>query len=326
MPSLHQLPAPAKLNLFLHVTSRRADGYHELQSVFVLLDWHDTIDLDTREDGQLLRHDLSAQLPADDLCLRAARLLQRESGTPWGCDIRIHKRLPWGAGLGGGSSDAATVLVALNQLWGLHWPVGRLEKLALQLGADVPFFVRGRPAWVEGVGEHITPIALPADLLRTPLALLKPPAAIPTAAIFGSALLKRDTPRATLAAFLAEPKRFGHNDLQEPAQAWCAPTPHTSHTSHTGDEAGTAKVAGDGSDVTHALGVMQTRFGNSRMTGSGSTVFSWVDGNNPLDDALNADDVTSLAGAGAHGAHWVGRVCRVLPQHPLLNLLTRQRA
>lgn len=320
MPSLHHLPAPAKLNLFLHVTGRRADGYHLLQSVFVLLDWHDTLHIDTRDDGQLLRHDLNAALPPDDLCLRAARLLQRESGTSQGCDIRIHKAVPWGAGLGGGSSDAATVLLALNQLWGLHWPGERLEALALQLGADVPFFVRGRPAWVEGVGEQITPIALPPALLHTPLALLKPPAAIPTVAIFGSPLLKRDTPRATVAAFLAAPTRFGHNDLQEPAQAWRAPIPSDEDAAHPDT------AVSDGRDVTHALGVMQARFGNSRMTGSGSTVFAWVDGNNPLDDTLSADDVTALAEAGPHGGHWVGRVCRVLPQHPLLDLLNRTAA
>lgn len=320
MPSLHDLPAPAKLNLFLHVTGRRADGYHLLQSVFVLLDWHDTLHIDTRDDGQLLRHDLNVTLPPDDLCLRAARLLQRESGTSLGCDIRIHKNVPWGAGLGGGSSDAATVLLALNQLWDLNWPGARLEALALQLGADVPFFVRGQAAWVEGVGEQITPISLPQTLLNTPLALLKPPAAIPTAAIFGSQLLKRDTKHATVADFLAAPMRFGHNDLQEPAQAWRASASVTDEGTHT------QAAASDGRDVTHALGVMQARFGNSRMTGSGSTVFAWVEGNNHPENTLSADDVIALAKAGPHGGHWVGRVCRVLPQHPLLDLLPRSAA
>jgi len=320
MASLHNLPAPAKLNLFLHVTGRRPDGYHLLQSVFVLLDWHDTLHIDTRDDGQLLRHDLNVALPPEDLCLRAARLLQRESGTSMGCDIRIHKEVPWGAGLGGGSSDAATVLLALNRLWTLHWPRERLEALALQLGADVPFFVRGLPAWVEGVGEDITPIALPPEVLHGRLALLKPPAAIPTAAIFGSPLLKRDTDRATVAAFLAAPLRFGHNDLQEPAQAWRTPV------LDNGNAAQPDTQASDGRDVTHALGVMQARFGNSRMTGSGSTVFAWVDGNHPLEDTLRADDVTALAGARLHGGHWVGRVCRVLPQHPLLDLGTPRTA
>ena len=211
MPSLHHLPAPAKINLFLHVTGRRADGYHLLQSVFMLIDWQDTLHIDTRDDGRLLRHDLNVALPEDDLCLKAARLLQMESGTTKGCDIRIHKEVPWGAGLGGGSSDAATVLLALNQLWGLHWARPRLEALALRLGADVPFFVRGRNAWVEGIGEAITPIELPPQVVNAPLALLKPPVAVPTAAIFGSELLKRDTEHAIVADFLAAPQRFGRN-------------------------------------------------------------------------------------------------------------------
>lgn len=302
MPSLHHLPAPAKINLFLHVTGRRADGYHLLQSVFVLLDWHDTLHIDTRDDGLIRRHDLNIALPADDLCVRAARLLQTESGTTQGCDIHIEKALPWGAGLGGGSSDAATVLMTLNRLWGLGWTTQRLQVLAVQLGADVPFFVRGRNAWVEGIGEEITPLELPREALETPLVLLKPPAAIPTAAIFGSPLLQRDTNPATIADFLAAPMRFGRNDLQEPAQAW---------RNDAGD------VTSDGRQVSQALGVMQNRFGNSRMTGSGSTVFSWVDqGELPA-----TDQVIQALGTELHGGHWVGRVCRVLPCHPLLHLL-----
>jgi 4-diphosphocytidyl-2-C-methyl-D-erythritol kinase len=305
MPSLHNLAAPAKINLFLHVTGRRDDGYHLLQSVFVLLDWQDTLHIDTRDDGLIARHDLTAALPPDDLCVRAARLLQRESGTSQGCDIRIDKQLPWGAGLGGGSSDAATVLLALNRLWGLNWPACRLETIAVQLGADVPFFVRGRNAWVEGIGESIQPIELPPSLTRTPLALIKPPAAIPTAAIFGSPLLKRDTPRATISAFLAAPTRFGHNDLQEPAQAW-----------RTASEA-QSESPGDGRQVSEALDAMRNRFGNSRMTGSGSAVFSWIDHGEPP----APDQVLQAAGVGSHGGHWVGRICSVLPCHPLLDLL-----
>ena len=301
MPSLHNLAAPAKVNLFLHVTGRREDGYHLLQSVFVLLDWHDTLHIDTRDDGLIVRHDLNVALPPEDLCVRAARLLQRESGRSLGCDIRIEKQLPWGAGLGGGSSDAATVLLALNRLWGLNWPGQRLEALAVQLGADVPFFVRGRNAWVEGIGEAIQPLDLPACVTRTPLALIKPPAAIPTAAIFGSPLLKRDTPRATISAFLEAPMRHGRNDLQEPAQAW--------RSASDGD--------GDGRQVTEALDAMRNRFGNSRMTGSGSAVFSWIDHGEPPP----SDQVIQAAGLGSHGGHWVGRVCRVLPCHPLLELL-----
>ena len=320
MPSLHHLAAPAKINLFLHVTGRRPDGYHLLQSVFVLLDWHDTLHIDTRGDGRICRHDVNVALPVDDLCVRAARLLQKESGTQLGCDIHVEKALPWGAGLGGGSSDAATVLLALNRLWGLDWPASRLETLALSLGADVPFFVRGRNAWVEGIGEQITPIDLPAEVLNTPVALLKPPAAIPTAAIFGSPLLKRDTDRAILSAFLAAPKRFGRNDLQEPAQAWREVEP-----SSAGSGSPAPLMASDGRQVSQALGVMQDRFGNSRMTGSGSTVFSWVDQGEPP----AADQLVAHLRAVLHGldeGHWVGRVCRVLPCHPLLHLLGSESA
>ena len=290
MSALLGLPAPAKINLFLHVTGRRQDGYHLLQSVFMLIDWQDRIDLQRRTDGQLRRHDLTVPLPEDDLCLRAARLLQQESDTPLGCDIGIHKHVPWGAGLGGGSSDAATVLLGLNQLWGLHWPRARLEALALRLGADVPFFVRGRNAWVEGVGEAITPLTLPESVLKTPLALLKPPVAVPTAAIFGSPALKRDTPRATVAFFLAAPKRFGRNDLQEPATAYS-------------------------NQISQALEIMQNRFGNSRMSGSGSTVFSWLDHDTEVETHFQPRDV------GLNDPDWVGRVTCGLPQHPLLEML-----
>src|SRR5207245_161880 len=153
------VPAPAKLNLFLHVVGRRADGYHLLQSVFILIDWADTLHLEARSDGKLSRHDLSEVLPADDLCLRAARLLPSESGPSAGADISIDKRVPWSAGMGGGSSDAASTLLALNRLWNLNWPLSRLLGLGLKLGADVPFFVGGRNAWVEGIGEQITPVA-----------------------------------------------------------------------------------------------------------------------------------------------------------------------
>ncbi|MCB2020272.1 MAG: 4-(cytidine 5'-diphospho)-2-C-methyl-D-erythritol kinase, partial [Burkholderiaceae bacterium] len=156
MKALYDLPAPAKLNLFLHVIGRRADGYHLLQSAFLLIDWCDTLHVERRSDGRLARHDLGAPLPADDLCLRAAFALQRESGTTLGADISIDKRLPSGAGMGGGSSDAATTLLALNRLWSLGWPRSRLMALGLTLGADVPFFLGGTNAFVEGIGERLT--------------------------------------------------------------------------------------------------------------------------------------------------------------------------
>ncbi|MDB5893335.1 MAG: 4-(cytidine 5-diphospho)-2-C-methyl-D-erythritol kinase, partial [Rhodoferax sp.] len=160
--AIYDVPAPAKLNLFLHITGRRADGYHLLQSAFMLIDWCDTLHFTLRTDGQLQRQDLTTPLPADDLVLRAARLLQMAGSMSLGADIAIEKRIPAQAGMGGGSSDAASTLLALNRLWALDLPLSALEKLGLQLGADVPFFLRGRNAWVEGIGERITPVALPA--------------------------------------------------------------------------------------------------------------------------------------------------------------------
>jgi 4-diphosphocytidyl-2-C-methyl-D-erythritol kinase len=263
----------------------------------MLIDWQDTLHIETRADGKIRRHDLTVALPDDDLCLKAARLLQAESRTSQGCDIHIEKNVPWGAGLGGGSSDAATVLLALNQLWGLHWPRSRLLALAVRLGADVPFFVRGHNAWVEGIGEQIIPLALPPDLLQTPLMLLKPHLTVPTAAIFGSHALKRDTKPATIADFLAAPKRFGQNDLQDAAVAYQA-------------------SSASGNEIGQALEVMQNQFGNSRMTGSGSTVFSWV----PPEQASHLPDIQP-GNLGLNDALWIGRACRGLPQHPLLKML-----
>ena len=175
MKACYGLRAPAKLNLFLHVVGKRPDGYHLLESLFVPNDWYDTLHLERRSDGRLQRHDLGTPLPEDDLCLRAARLLREASGVDFGADIHIDKRIPSGAGMGGGSSDAATVLIALNRLWNLNWTHQRLLPLALQLGADVPFFLGRGPAWVEGIGE----ILRDADLPTLRLAVLKPPQSLP---------------------------------------------------------------------------------------------------------------------------------------------------
>ena len=149
LAALYDVPAPAKINLFLHVVGRRADGYHLLQSVFVLVDWCDTLHLECRADGQVRRHDLGPALPADDLSLRAARALQQASGCTLGADISVHKHLPWGAGLGGGSSDAASTLLALNRLWGLRWPKQRLQEIALALGGRRAV-LRGRAQCLRG--------------------------------------------------------------------------------------------------------------------------------------------------------------------------------
>jgi 4-diphosphocytidyl-2-C-methyl-D-erythritol kinase len=285
--ALLDVPAPAKLNLFLHVVGRRTDGYHLLQSVFVLLDWCDSLHFELRRDGRLARHDLGPALPADDLCLRAARLLQQQSGSPLGADISVDKQLPWGAGLGGGSSDAASTLLALNRLWGLRWPRARLLPLAAALGADVPFFVGGRNAFVEGVGERLTALPLPPQRF----AVAKPAAAIATADIFGSAALVRDTEPVILTGSFASAGQlaefcsgFGRNDLQPVAEAQCP-------------------------QVRAVADWLQGRFGNSRMTGSGSAVFARV---GIEDQSLAAWPAQPLPGP------WIARSCRSLDHHPLL--------
>lgn len=292
---LNDLPAPAKLNLFLHVVGRRPDGYHLLQSVFVLIDWADTLHLTRRRDGQITRHDLSAALPADDLCLRAARALQAASGTPWGVDIAIDKQVPWGAGLGGGSSDAATVLLGLNRLWGLDWPRARLLELGLTLGADVPFFLFGQSAFVQGVGEQLTALDLPPQRF----AVVKPPAPLPTAQIFQSPLLVRDTKSVivtgslathhALEQLMAEAGISPRNDLQGAAEALCP-------------------------DVAQVARWLKDRYGNSRMTGSGSAVFASLGTESPLAPEPLA---AQLAFASTLPANWAGRLCRSWPRHPL---------
>ena len=245
MKALFDVPAPAKLNLFLHVIGRRADGYHLLQSVFMLIDWCDTLHFERRDDGRIVRHDLSAPLPADDLITRAAALLQQATGARNGADISIDKRIPAQAGMGGGSSDAASTLLALNRLWDLNLPLQRLEQLGLQLGADVPFFLRGRNAWVEGVGEQITPIDLPPARF----CVIKPSAGVETAGIFRHPQLERSTKPATIAVFAADPYGFGHNDLQPVAKMLCP-------------------------EVSDALDLLEAHGLQARMTGSGSAVFA----------------------------------------------------
>lgn len=219
LSGLQPFPAPAKLNLFLHVTGRRADGYHLLQSVFRFIDYGDTVWLEVRADGAIRR---LAALPGvsedQDLTVRAARLLKHETGCHLGADIRLDKRLPQGGGLGGGSSDAATVLLALNRLWGLHLPRQRLQEIALQLGADVPVFVFGQNAFAEGVGEILTPI----DLQPAWYVVLIPPVQVATAVVFATPELTRDSHPIKIADFLsgsgrqnAWRKDFGwRNDLQ----------------------------------------------------------------------------------------------------------------
>jgi 4-diphosphocytidyl-2-C-methyl-D-erythritol kinase len=286
--ALYDVPAPAKVNWFLHVVGRRSDGYHLLQSVFALIDWADTLHFERRADGALARHDLGAALPANDLSLSAARALQAASGTGFGADISIDKRVPWAAGLGGGSSDAATTLLALNRLWNLNWPRERLLALAAGLGADVPFFVGGRNAFVEGIGERLTPIDVP----RQWLAIVKPAAGLATADIFTHPALVRDTAVVILSGFLADAAKpgfwasdWGRNDLEPPARDRCP-------------------------EVAQAAEWLQRHFGNSRMTGSGSAVFAR---NGVSDQPLATwptEDHPLPSG-------WAGRMCRSLDEHPL---------
>ena len=193
------LPAPAKLNLFLHITGRRADGYHLLQTLFIFLDFGDEIRLNVRQDGQIQRLAGADDVPAEaDLVVKAARLLQQTTGCTFGADITVTKRIPMGGGLGGGSSDAATVLVGLNHLWQCGLDEDTLAALGLRLGADVPVFVRGRAAWAEGIGEQLTPVDLPLAWY----VVVHPRVHVPTAELFSDSGLTRDCSEITLAAFL----------------------------------------------------------------------------------------------------------------------------
>ena len=217
MNALFDVPAPAKLNLFLHITGRRADGYHLLQSVFMLIDWCDTLHFELRANGNISREDLTTPLPADDLVLKAARALQLATGSTQGAHISIAKSIPAQAGMGGGSSDAASTLLALNRLWQLNLTKQQLAHIGLQLGADVPFFIHGSNAWVEGIGEQITPIDLP----KAHFLVVKPASGLSTQAIFTDPSLKRDSPNAIISGFAAYPFSFGQNDLQAVAQKLC---------------------------------------------------------------------------------------------------------
>ena len=203
-------PAPAKLNLFLHILGRRPDGYHELQSCFQFVDLQDEVSIRVRDDAVIHRLIELPGVPEEsDLCVRAARALQAASGCALGADIGLLKRIPIGGGLGGGSSDAATCLVALNHLWGLHWPKDKLASIGLKLGADVPVFVLGRAAWAEGVGERLTPLYPPDAPAETNYLILKPNVSVPTAAVFQDPELTRNSAPITIHGFL---KSGGRND------------------------------------------------------------------------------------------------------------------
>lgn len=277
MHALYDVPAPAKLNLFLHITGRRADGYHLLQSVFMLIDWCDTLHFERRPGGALSREDLGPALPEMDLVLRAAHALQAATGCTEGAHIGITKRIPAQAGMGGGSSDAASTLLALNRLWGLNLSRQALQKIGLALGADVPFFLCGTNAFVEGIGETITPLENAQQLPQARFAVVKPAAGLETKAIFSSPSLKRDSGCATILGFAATHFDFGRNDLQPVAEALCP-------------------------DVTQALSWLSQRGMRPRMTGSGSAVFAQMP---------HAMDLQGAPG------DWQIRACDNLTVHPL---------
>jgi 4-diphosphocytidyl-2-C-methyl-D-erythritol kinase len=235
--------APAKVNLFLHVTGRRFDGYHALESLFTLIDWADTITLDARDDGAIVRAIAIPGVAADDdLALRAAHLLREHAGVPTGATIGVDKRVPMGAGLGGGSSDAAAVLLALNRLWSLRLPRSDLAALGGRLGADVPFFVGGEPAVARGTGDQLTPVSLPTLWL----VLALPRDHVSTAAIFAAPDLTRTTPSAKIDVFS---EGYGRNDLESVASAQFP-------------------------DVARAIAALKRASPFARMTGSGSCAFA----------------------------------------------------
>ncbi len=316
--TLTDLPAPAKLNVFLRVVGRRPDGYHLLQSLFVLLDWHDTIHLERRTDGRLQRHDLTLPLPEDDLCLRAARLLQQHSGCGLGADISIHKVLPSGAGMGGGSSDAATVLLGLNRLWELGWTRAQLIELGVQLGADVPFFLGGSNAIVEGIGERLTPVAVrPRRYL-----VVKPPVSVMTQTIFRDPTLTRDSDAAIVEGFLADPSVL--DDLLDQTEGTGtggeARVPVGADTVRRFQVQG-FRIANDlqavamrhAPEIAEAVDWLKAQWGNGQMTGSGSAVFARETGANASLMAI-AQGQAPLLGV---RPGWEVRWCRSLPCHPL---------
>ncbi len=276
-------PAPAKLNLFLHVVGRRADGYHLLQTLFRFLDHGDRLRIEARADGEIRLRDPLPGVPVEaDLCYRAAVLLRQHAGCRLGAEIALEKLLPMGGGLGGGSSDAATVLIALNHLWRLDLPRDELRALGLRLGADVPIFIFGRSALAEGVGEVLRAVTpSPATYV-----VLIPPVEVSTASVFKQPGLTRDTPEIKIAALPESGPEagFGHNDL-EPV------------------------VTGLYPEVAECLAWLG-RFGAARMTGSGACVF-----------AAFPDQATANAVMARKPEHWKGFVADGIDRHPLFDIV-----
>lgn len=273
------LPAPAKLNLFLHITGRRADGYHTLQTLFQFLDYGDTLHFQPRSDGQIqLQTELDGVSPADNLIVRAARLLQSHCPHTAGANIRLDKRLPMGGGLGGGSSDAATTLVGLNRLWQCGLNEDSLAELGLQLGADVPVFVRGRAAWAEGVGEQLTPVEVDEPWYLVVI----PDCSVSTAEVFSDQRLTRDTAPITLAAFR---EHGGRND--------CLPVVQARY------------------EAIHNTLILLNNYCEAKMTGTGSCLFG------AFPNEREADKVRARLPATLQT--FVARGCNVSPLHRQLN-------
>jgi 4-diphosphocytidyl-2-C-methyl-D-erythritol kinase len=284
-PAFSRWPAPAKINLFLHVLGRRADGYHELQTCFQFLDRADQIDLRVREDGRIERLG-GLDIPAEsDLAVRAARLLQQATGVALGADILVHKNVPHGAGLGGGSSDAATVLCGLNDLWKAGLTEPALQRLGLKLGADVPVFVAGRAAFAEGVGERLTPLAGKEQPIEHNYLILKPNCSVSTAEIFTAPELTRNSPPITIRGFL---ETGGRNDC-------------------------TATVRGRFPPVARALDWL-SQFGEARLTGTGACVFL------PLASLPQGEDILERL-----PPEWSGFIARGLNESPLRARLQARR-
>jgi 4-diphosphocytidyl-2-C-methyl-D-erythritol kinase len=284
--TLNNCPAPAKLNLFLHVTGRRPDGYHLLQTVFQLIDYGDTLDFEVRDDDNVIRRrtELAGVAEESDLTVRAARLLQAEAnsrltGKSFGADIAINKRLPMGGGLGGGSSDAATTLIALNHLWQTGLTRAQLMALGLQLGADVPFFLFGRNAFAEGIGEALVPVTTPDRWF----VIVEPGVSVPTGTIFGASELTRNTKSVKISDFSIASVGFGKNDLQVVAARLFPP-------------------------VAEAIEWLKA-YGDARMTGSGACVFC------PFEHERQADEVLDKV-----PGRWKAWKARAITQHPLAHL------
>jgi 4-diphosphocytidyl-2-C-methyl-D-erythritol kinase len=269
------LPAPAKLNLFLHVTGQRDDGYHTLQTLFQFLDYGDTLHLSSRSDGKIaLLSDLPGVDAEDNLIVRAARLLKEASSTPLGADIKLDKILPMGGGIGGGSSDAATTLLGLNHLWQTGLSIDQLAELGIHLGADVPVFVRGHAAWAEGVGEQLTPVELEEPWFL----VVAPDCPVSTAEIFSDERLTRNSSPITLAAFVAG---GGRND--------CLPVVTTRYP-----------------EIRNTL-ILLNKYCEAKMTGTGSCLFG------AFPNEREADKVRARLPATLRS--FVARGCNVSPLH-----------